>query len=112
MGTVVASDSDAGQTLTYAITGGNDAGAFTIDVLTGQIYVVNGAALDYETSPVFNLTVEVTDNGLPSLAATAAVTIELLDVAESAVGLDSSGNLRVQGTPSDDTIYLWTVPPR
>ena len=66
MGTVVASDPDAGDTLTYAITGGNTGGAFTINPSTGEITVNNSAALDFETTPSFNLTVAVTDSGTPA----------------------------------------------
>ena len=60
-----ATDPDAGQTLTYAITGGNTNGAFAIDPSTGVISVANPAAVDYETTPSFALTVTVTDNGGP-----------------------------------------------
>jgi Ca2+-binding RTX toxin-like protein len=67
--------------------------------------------LDYETTPEFQLVVEVIDSGSPALSSTAVVTIQLTDVAESAsspIRLDAAGNLVVQGTDSADTIYLWT----
>ena len=51
VGTVAASDPDAGDTLSYAITGGNTGGAFAINATTGQITVNNSAALDFETQP-------------------------------------------------------------
>jgi len=79
VGTVTASDPDAGQTLTYAITGGNTGGAFTINSSTGQITVASVAAVDFETTPSFGLTVQVTDNGSPTLSDTGTVTINLLD---------------------------------
>ena len=44
VGTVTATDVDAGQTVTYAIVGGNSFNAFAIDSQTGQITVVNAAA--------------------------------------------------------------------
>ncbi len=83
VGTVAASDPDAGDSLTYSITAGNTGGAFTINAGTGEITVANSAALDFETTPVFNLTVQVEDNG--ALTDTATVTINLNDVNETPV---------------------------
>ncbi|MGH8537584.1 MAG: DUF4347 domain-containing protein, partial [Gammaproteobacteria bacterium] len=59
VGTVIASDVDAGDTRSFSITAGNTAGAFAIDTATGQITVANAAALDFETNPSFTLTVQV-----------------------------------------------------
>ncbi len=82
VGSVSGSDPDAGQTLTYSIVSGNTGGAFAINAATGAITVANVAALDYETTPVFNLVVRVTDSGNPALSATAAVTVTLTNVVE------------------------------
>src|SRR5262249_33028833 len=65
--TVEASDPNAGQTLWFQITSGNESGALAIDSHTGQITVANGAALDFETAPKFTLIVHVTDSGSPAL---------------------------------------------
>lgn len=73
VGTVVSSDPD-GDPRTYAITGGNTGGAFAIDSATGVIAVVNQAAVDFESTPNFALTVTVTAAGLSD---TALVTINL-----------------------------------
>ena len=62
VGTVAASDEDAGDTLSWAITGGNVGNAFEIDAASGEITVLTPAALDFETTPSFGLTVEVTDS--------------------------------------------------
>jgi len=91
VGTVPASDPDVGDTLTYSITGGNTGGAFAIDTGTGEITVANGGALDFETTPTFNLTVQVTDSG--SLSDTADVTIDLTDLNDSPTANDASLNL-------------------
>jgi putative intracellular protease/amidase len=107
VGTVIASDPDAGQTLTYAIIGGNDSGAFAINPTTGQITVANATALDFETNPVFHMTVQVTDSGSSPLSATAAVVVTLQDVAESGVNRIGS-DLVITGTPGADVIYLWS----
>jgi hypothetical protein len=71
---------DAGDSLTYAITAGNSGGAFTIDPQTGELRVANPAALDFETFSAFSLTVEVTDSG--GLTHAASVTVHLADVYE------------------------------
>ncbi len=67
VGTVVATDSDPGQTLTYSITGGTGNGIFDIDANTGQVTVLNNATLDFETTASYTLTVRATDDfGVPA----------------------------------------------
>ncbi|MEZ6134573.1 MAG: Ig-like domain-containing protein [Pirellulaceae bacterium] len=82
VGTAVATDPD-GDEVTFAIVSGNTDGAFRIDPLTGQIRVANTAALDYETTPEFNLVVRATDSG--ELSGQAIVTVVLTDVVETTV---------------------------
>ena len=82
VGSVTASDPDAGDTLGYTITGGNTNGAFTIDA-SGQITVANAAALDFETTPSFTLTVQVQDQGGTGLTATGTATVNLTNVNEA-----------------------------
>ncbi len=79
VGTVVATDPDAVDTKTFAITAGNSLGAFDISA-AGVITVVDVTKLDFETNPVFTLTVSVTDSG--SLSASNTVTINLTNVNE------------------------------
>ena len=76
---MVASDPN-GDTLSYSITAGNTSGAFAINASTGTLTVANSAALDYETTPQFSLTVRVADPG--GLSDTAIISIALNDVAE------------------------------
>ncbi len=59
IGTVIGSDPNAGATLTYAITGGNDAGAFAIDANTGEISVADTTVLSNGTQT--DLMVTATD---------------------------------------------------
>jgi hypothetical protein len=82
VGTVVASDPDAGQTLTYAITAGNTGNAFSIVASTGVLKVNNAAAL---TASAFALTVKVTDNGSPSMNASATVTVNVTQANQAPV---------------------------
>jgi VCBS repeat-containing protein len=90
VGSVTATDPDAGQAFTYAITAGNGAGGFAINPATGAITVANSAALDFETTPVFTLTVSATDNGVPPLADTAQVTINLTNANDAPVAPDAA----------------------
>ena len=94
VGTVSATDPDAGQSLTYAITGGNASGAFAIDA-AGNITIANAAAIDFETNPIFNLSVQATDSGTPALSAITTVIVQLCDVNDAPV-LDSSGSMSLQ----------------
>jgi hypothetical protein len=91
VGTVTASDPDAGQTLTFGITGGNAGGVFALNPVsatTAELVVANNAALDFETNPVFSLTLQVTDpNGASD---TATVTVNLNDLSTTLSISDAS----------------------
>jgi len=89
--TVLASDADAGQTLSYAITDGNVAAAFAINSTTGAISVAG--ALDFETLSSYTLTVTVTDSGTPALSDTATVTITVLDANDAPVANDVTASV-------------------
>ncbi len=80
VGTVLATDPDPGDTLTFAITSGNTGGVFAINTSSGQLTVANGAVLDFESLPSYSLTVQVTDQG--GLSDSATVTVDLQDVVE------------------------------
>ncbi|WP_194269409.1 Ig-like domain-containing protein [Tritonibacter litoralis] len=101
---VTASDVE-GDALTYAITGGNEDGLFEIDD-TGAISLSDGSGLDFETAPVHDLEISVSD-GVASTAAN--VTVNVTDVDESrseliastdrAFGVDNgSGSVGLTGT--------------
>ena len=77
VGTVTASDLDEGDTVSYSISSGNEAGQFSIDYSTGDITVVG--ALDYETTTSYTLTVEADD--AKDGTDTATVNIAVGDVA-------------------------------
>ncbi|MCH8992068.1 MAG: tandem-95 repeat protein, partial [Acidobacteria bacterium] len=82
VGVVAAGDPDAGDTLSYAITSGNASGAFAIDSASGQITVSDAGPLDFEVTPTFLLTVQVTDDAALPLGDVATVTINLSDINE------------------------------
>jgi large repetitive protein len=83
VGTATGSDPDAGQTLTWAITGGNTGNAFAINAGTGEITVADVNDVDFEQNPTFALVVEATDNGAPTLSDTETVTVNLTNVNET-----------------------------
>ncbi len=78
VGTVTATTMGAGP-VTYALTAGNDAGAFALDAASGALTVAS--ALDYETTPSYPLTVTASDPA--GATATAAVTVTVTDVDEA-----------------------------
>jgi hypothetical protein len=109
VGTVVASDPDAGQTLTYAITAGNTGGAFSINSSTGQIRVANSALLDFETTPSFALTVQVTDNAPSPMRASNTVTISLTNVNEAPavpVDIDPTANAVAENSANGTAVGI------
>ena len=80
VGTVRATDPDAGDTVTYTITEGNKGNAFSIGESSGVMTVA--AALDHETTPSYDLTVRASD-GRGGMATT-TVEVAVTDVAEDA----------------------------
>lgn len=85
VGTVIASDPNAGQTLNYSITSGNTNNAFAINQANGNLTVSNFAMLNYEATSAFYLTVRVTDNGTGNLWSAATITVSLNDINEAPV---------------------------
>uniref|UniRef100_A0A8C5P6Y2 FAT atypical cadherin 1 n=1 Tax=Leptobrachium leishanense TaxID=445787 RepID=A0A8C5P6Y2_9ANUR len=71
-------DIEVNAEISYKIISGNEHGKFSINPLTGAIFIIEG--LDYETSPEYYLTVEATDGGTPPLSDVATVNINVTDV--------------------------------
>jgi len=88
-GTVVHTMSVSNDTngLTYSIVSGNEDGAFRIDSNTGEIIVLDGSKLNYESAVnSYNLVIGVDDeDGDTIVDATALVTINLNDVNDAPV---------------------------
>ncbi|WP_295622784.1 FG-GAP-like repeat-containing protein [uncultured Lamprocystis sp.] len=107
VGTTVgtATDIDAGDTQTFALTTGNaDSNAngkqaFAIDPTTGVLTVNDAGDLDFETTPIFTLGVTVTDSG--GLNDTAAVRVSLTDVNERS---GTAGGDTLAGTIGNDVL--------
>jgi hypothetical protein len=82
VGTVVASDPDVGQVLTYGIASGNTNDVFALDPVTGQLTVAK-ATIDFETLNYYQLLVQVSDNGDPVATRSALMTIVINDLNEA-----------------------------
>ncbi|MEM8733340.1 MAG: cadherin domain-containing protein [Planctomycetota bacterium] len=80
VGAVEATDQDAGQTLTYAITGGEDAANFVIDENSGFITTGDSVVLDFETDPFLLIEVTATDSHDPAAQTPRTLVINLNDV--------------------------------
>ena len=115
VGTVAATDEDAGTTLTYTITAGNVGNAFVINENTGVITVAG--TIDHETTPTYTLTVQVSDS---DLSATATVNINVINVndndpmitspATASVAENTTTVLTVTATDADaGTILTYSI---
>jgi hypothetical protein len=71
--------------------------------------VANSAALDYETTPTFTLTVQVKDPG--GLTGTATVTVNLTNVIEPVIDIrpgDGSNSVNIKSHGKIEVALLWT----
>lgn len=99
VGTVTGDDSD----VTYAITGGNESGAFSIDSMTGKIRVADETPLDFLSNPHFELTVQVTDHSDPGQSRTVSVAIDLTNVNEAPILNDTTFSIP-ENTPNSTVV--------
>ncbi len=72
---IAASDSDSGDTLTYAIKSGNDGGSFTIDATDGQLKSKTGVTYNFESTKK-SYTVVVTVHDGKDAAGDASTTVD------------------------------------
>ncbi|XP_064085068.1 protocadherin-like wing polarity protein stan isoform X1 [Macrobrachium nipponense] len=77
---VQASDHDSGKNgqVRYAIIGGNTAGHFTVDGMTGEVRV--SAPLDHETNRHYRLVIRAQDGGSPPRSNTTQLLVNVRDV--------------------------------
>ena len=86
VGTVSASDPDAGDSWTYAIT--DASGNFTIDPNSGEIRTTG--ALDHEAQDSYTVTIAATDAG--GLTTSQTVTLNVNDINEAPINVALTGN--------------------
>jgi hypothetical protein len=75
-GKIVASDPDAGQTLSYAVATGNEEGIFNLNGSTG-ILTCNTNKMSFDKAMVYSMNVEVSDNGNPVLTDNSTISVHL-----------------------------------
>ncbi len=115
VGTISATDPDAGQTLTYSIAGGADAAQFSINSQTGALVFV--AAPDYErptdqgANNVYDVTVAARDSAGASDSQALAVTISNIG-GQTLTGTSKANTLTgggeedtISGLGSGDTLF-------
>lgn len=78
-----ATDQDAGDTLTYTVTGGTGAAYFAIDPTTGEITVTDPTAVNFEAATSYTLNLQVED--VAGLIDTITVTINITDINDAPV---------------------------
>ncbi len=113
--TVAATDPDAGDTLTYSITGGADASLFTINPTTGELQFKTAPDFenptDTDKNNVYDVVVSVWDNTAPDHTDSQALKVTVTDVNEntpptiSSDGAGDTANLSV----AEDTSSVTTV---
>jgi hypothetical protein len=83
IGTIIATDPNTTQILTYSIVSGNVDNVFAVNPSTGVIIVAG--AINYEATATYALVIKVQDNGTPSLSTQATMTINITNVNEAPV---------------------------
>ncbi|XOB63370.1 beta strand repeat-containing protein [Campylobacterota bacterium DY0563] len=110
--TVIASDVDSADTITYSISGGADSGKFTINSTSGALAF--SSAPDFENptdtgdtsgNNTYVVEVSATDNGIGTLSDTQTITVTVQDVDDtsptiSSVSVPSNGTYKIGDTLS------------
>nr|XP_026694453.1 cadherin-23-like [Ciona intestinalis] len=115
VGSILADDDDSGNNgrVNYYVTSGQEdfGTVFRLNELTGDITTKPGISPDYETIPVYDVTIMAQDNGIPSLSTTRKLRIEIDDVNDNAplftksiydVTVDENDRLRDFGVEATD----------
>ena len=95
VGTLSATDEDAGETFTYSIQGGADQLSFTIGGASSDELILTDGILDHGSQDTYTVIVRVTDSG--GLTDTQTLTIDFND---ASVQFLRSALLRITSSPS------------
>jgi hypothetical protein len=107
VGTVLATDTDAGDTLTFSLVN-NAGGRFNIHSTTGAITVANNNSLDRETAVSHSIVVRVTDLGGAFVDRTYSVDVKDVNEAPTNAGVVGTTNLVSNSSIETDTTG-WTI---
>ena len=100
VGTVMATDQNAGQALAFTIVSGNTNGTFAINALTGVLFVANSASLNAD----FALMVRVQDNGLGELSSQATISINVISTGIELIV--NKATIKVYPNPVSDELTI------
>ncbi|NXQ49385.1 PCDC2 protein, partial [Catharus fuscescens] len=102
---IIAIDGDSGQNawLFFSLVQTSDPGLFRIELHTGEIRTTR--KLGEDSSPTFNLTVEVRDNGEPSMSSSVSITIAVVDRVSKIIP-DRRRHFKSPSNYSEVTLYL------
>ncbi|NXK49590.1 PCDC2 protein, partial [Chauna torquata] len=102
---IIAIDGDSGQNawLFYHLVQTSDPDLFRVELHTGEIRTTR--KLREESTPTFNLTVEVRDNGEPPMSSSVAITVAVVDRVSKIIP-DTRRHIRSPSNYSEITLYL------
>ncbi|NWY66722.1 PCDC2 protein, partial [Erithacus rubecula] len=102
---IIAIDGDSGQNawLFFSLVQTSDPGLFRIELHTGEIRTTR--KLGEDSTATFNLTVEVRDNGEPSMSSSVAITIAVVDRVSKIIP-DRRRHFKSPSNYSEVTLYL------
>uniref|UniRef100_A0A8U7P4I1 Protocadherin gamma-C3 n=1 Tax=Corvus moneduloides TaxID=1196302 RepID=A0A8U7P4I1_CORMO len=102
---IIAIDGDSGQNawLFFYLVQTSDPGLFRIELHTGEIRTTR--KLGEDSTPTFNLTVEVRDNGEPSMSSSVAITVAVVDRVSKIIP-DRRRHFKSPSNYSEVTLYL------
>ncbi|EOA95146.1 Protocadherin alpha-C2, partial [Anas platyrhynchos] len=102
---IIAIDGDSGQNawLFYHLVQTSDPGLFRVELHTGEIRTTR--KLREESTPTYNLTVEVRDNGEPPMSSSVAITVAVVDRVSKIIP-DTRRHIKSPSNYSEITLYL------
>jgi gliding motility-associated-like protein len=109
--TVTATDPDIGDSFTFSISGGADAGKFTIDATTGELKFITAPDFEIPTDADLNniyvVNVTVTDAG--GLSDTKTISVTVTDVNDAPADIILSNNMVYEHQAKGTTIGTFTT---
>ncbi|XP_072729113.1 protocadherin alpha-C2-like [Ciconia boyciana] len=102
---IIAIDGDSGQNawLFFHLVQTSDPGLFRVELHTGEIRTTR--KLGEDSTPTFNLTVEVRDNGEPPMSSSVAITVAVVDRVSKIIP-DTRRHIKSPSSYSEITLYL------
>ncbi|KFV58989.1 Protocadherin alpha-C2, partial [Gavia stellata] len=102
---IIAIDGDSGQNawLFFHLVQSSDPGLFRVELHTGEIRTTR--KLGEDSTPTFNLTVEVRDNGEPPMSSSVAITVAVVDRVSKIIP-DTRRHIKSPSNYSEITLYL------